>query len=196
MTFDGQHVAGEVNGDQFIYRPLRKGERERLYAEMRGMPERIAERWEREVVENRIVVAEWDCSIRDMDDETYRNVATCVLGLDNEQQEQSDEANLTECVRLWESHPWLRNTSCESCRKWLYDPLTGHLHRNNYDGELEPVPRPAGWPLPCDAGLCPKGHWKNPVEMSEKNRLALQCYEETSEPGWVKQVIENAKHSA
>lgn len=199
MIFDGHNVASEVDGDQFIYRPLRRGERERLWTEMSNMPTRIADRWEREIVESRIVVSEWACSIHELEDWKYRDIATLVLGVDNNEQEQADETNLADCVRLYEQYPWLRDVSCESCKAWMYDPLKGHVYQNNVTGELEAVQRPQGWPVPCESGACPKGHWTNPLELSPKNRLALQHYEETAGDGITgrtRRVIEDAKRSA
>lgn len=180
MICDGYNRIGAVNGDRFVYRPLTRFDRRRLECELKNLPELLAEKWERQIVERQIVVAEWDCSVHDMDDDTYRTVATLVLGYDNDAEEIADEENIAAFVYLRERWPWLATTSCGSCRAWLYDPVAGHLYRNNVDGEMEPIRRPPGYPILCEGGWCPKGHWSKPVELSEKNQLALQYHETAS----------------
>lgn len=180
MIHDGYLRIARFNGDQFVYRPLLRHERNGLETLFRDLSPLLAEKLERRLVEERIVAAEWDCAVADMDDEMYRELATLVLGYGNDEQEIADEQNLDAAVYLRERYPWLFNTPCSACRKWLYDPVAGRLFQNNVDGEMEPIPRPEGYPLLCEGGTCPKGHWSNPVELSEKNRLALQHYETSS----------------
>jgi hypothetical protein len=198
MIHDGHNRVGSVNGDAFVYRSLLRQDRRCLEALFSDLSPLLAEKLERQIVEAQIVVADWDCSVRDMDDETYRTVAELVLGYGNDEQEIADETNLAQFVELRERYPWLANTSCASCRKWLYDPVAGKLFQNNVDGEMQPIPRPDGYPLLCEGGSCPKGHWSRPVELSEKNKLALQHYETTAggdDPivGRTRKVIEDAK---
>lgn len=178
---DGYNRSGALsNGDWFVCRPLNRFERQALERELGGLPELLAEKWERQIVEQRIVVAQWDCAVADMDDTTYRELATLVIGYGSDEREVADESNLAEFVYLRERWPWLATTSCASCRKYLYDPVDGKLFENNMDGEMQPLLRPEGYPILCENGVCPKGHWKSPVELSEKNRLALQYCETTT----------------
>jgi hypothetical protein len=202
VIYDGYSRIGCVNGDQFLYRPLLRQERQYLEALFRDCTDLLAETIEKQIVEERILAAEFGCSIADFDDETYRTVATQVLGYGNDEQEIADETNLADAVYLRERSPWLAKTSCASCRKWLYDPVAGKLFQNNVDGEMQPIPRPEGYPLLCEGGTCPKGHWSKPVELSPKNQLALQHYETTAggadDPivGRTRKVIEDAKRRA
>lgn len=200
MILDGYNRTARLSsGDWFVYRALGRHDRQRLEHELKDLPDLLAEKLERQIVEGQIVVADWECSVRDMDDETYCTVATLVLGYGNDEQEIADETNLADAVFLRERYPWLANTSCASCRKWLYDPVAGKLFQNrNEDGEMQPLPRPEGYPLLCEGGACPKGHWSRPVELSETNKLALQYYETTAggdDPivGRNRKVIEDAK---
>ena len=177
MTDGYNRSACLSNGDWFVYRPLNRHDRQALESELGQLPELIAEKWERQIVERQIVVSHWECAVTDFSDDLYRELATLVLGYGNDEQEIADEQNLADGVYLRSRYPWLANTSCASCRAWLYDPVAGKLFENNIDGEMQPLPRPEGYPLLCEGGVCPKGHWSNPVELSAKNKLALQYYE-------------------
>jgi hypothetical protein len=177
MTDGYNRSACLSNGDWFVYRALTRHDRAALESEFRNLPALIAEKWERQIVERQIVVSHWDCAVADFEDDLYRELATLVLGYDTDEQEIADETNLANGVYLRTRWPWLFNTPCSACRKWLYDPVAGKLFQNNVDGEMQPLPRPDGYPLLCEGGTCPKGHWSNPVELSEKNKLALQYCE-------------------
>ena len=182
MICDGHNETGELNGDQFVYRPLRMRHRKAVWEELRRFPQRIAMRLEREIVESRIVAAEWSCAVHDFDDETYAALWKLTFGIGRTEQEQADETNLHRGVYVLRRWPHMERVSCEQCRVWQWNPLTGEQHKQMG----VPLKRRCEGTL-CDAlsrewgqlsgTACPRGYWAKPNDLSEKNRLAYQHYQ-------------------
>lgn len=60
-------------------------------------------------------------------------------------------------MRLLLFHPGLMQTTCQDCKKYLYDPKTWKLQTYRAGAEHKKLPclRPVGVPTPCDT--CPRG---------------------------------------
>ena len=84
-----------------------------------------------------------------------------------------DDKKLREGVALMMSHPNVAFRDCEHCKKWWYDEKTGEIHKKNG----RELPRPC--PPPCETSAgCPKGHWKEPKTLNERNVMAYLHYRE------------------
>lgn len=87
--------------------------------------------------------------------------------------EQTDLRNLITGAKLRMSHPKLADLSCNTCRKWWIDADTYEICRIGGD----PLSRPAHAELMCDTETgCPKGHWSDPLSLSDKNTKTWNYY--------------------
>jgi hypothetical protein len=101
----------------------------------------------------------------------------------------ADEQNLRDGVKLAIMYPHLANVSCDQCRKYSYSPFTGKTTMD--PDSLQPLLRDTkNEPLACvvherwlcggslPVGVappaCPKGHWQDEKELSERNVKAYQ----------------------
>jgi hypothetical protein len=99
----------------------------------------------------------------------------------------ADEQNLRDGVKLAIMYPHLANVTCDQCRKYSYSPFTGKTLTD--PDTLQPLLRDIkNEPLACVAReqvlrstvsqvvpqACPKGHWQDEKELSERNVKAYQ----------------------
>lgn len=84
-------------------------------------------------------------------------------------------------MRLLILHPQVATRSCEDCQQHVYDEKTGR--RQEHRGE--PVKRPKGTFPPCGYGpdKCPKGNPKAGRELTLKNWLAWEHFQECNATG-------------
>ena len=69
--------------------------------------------------------------------------------------------------------PLLDRRSCDLCKKFLFDTDTD---RPSMRGN-EPILRESHFALACDTHEgCPKGHYSNPVKLTERNEQAWQHF--------------------
>lgn len=105
------------------------------------------------------------------DSEVWLPIVSAVLGADTALQEQEDETNLREGVKLRYTYPHLEVVSCADCKKFVYSPLEGRFAPN----EGPPWLRPEGDSLLCETREgCPKGTPDRQRVLSPKNDMALK----------------------
>lgn len=81
-------------------------------------------------------------------------------------QEAADYCELRDGFSLFFEHPGMACMSCKVCHEIIVDIDKGVPHIPT--GGSEPVYRPPGINVPCDAGrTCPKGHWSKPKGFSK-----------------------------
>lgn len=171
MILDGGTILCSLsNGDRFLCRPFRKADRAAIKQTLEGVPEILGQQLIADLVESRIVKSEFETDIREWPDELCDELMRITFGVGRDEQEVADEANLRAGTVLATRTPWLAKVSCEQCGHYWYDPLVGRTAKR--DGV--PLRRIPGTPLACDSGRCPKGHWSNPVQFTERNALAFQ----------------------
>jgi len=84
------------------------------------------------------------------------------------------QRDLAACVRIELTNPLLAMRTCNSCRKWWFDPETQLISMRADD---TPLLRPKHVVVPCETNEgCPKGHYNDPIEFSEQNRQAWRHY--------------------
>lgn len=88
------------------------------------------------------------------------------------------ERELYRSALLLSTSPHLASVTCSQCREWWYDPLTGEtLKSKGRTGE--PLLRPEPKQVMCETSLgCRKGHWKDPIEVSQRSRDAIEHYKD------------------
>lgn len=87
----------------------------------------------------------------------------------------ADMKNLRDSVHILLTKPLLGIRSCDVCKAWWFDEDTGKiLLRGN-----KPARRP-GYAKPlCESesqNKCLKGHYSNPIELNERNRICWQRF--------------------
>jgi len=90
-------------------------------------------------------------------------------------------------------HPLVADRDCGHCRTYHYNEETGLVQRTRITKEL--IKRGADEVLPCDKGLCPKGHWTDQRSLSPKNVAAYHYHTRCKLTGkWVDDevVLDNA----
>lgn len=94
-------------------------------------------------------------------------------------------------MRLLTFHPVVASRPCEFCRQYQHkdEVPVGELRWTfgavRTDRSGEPIPRHKGQKTPCeiDKNACPKGHWSNPVQLTDQNWRALVHYRECKAVG-------------
>ena len=169
------------NGDGLLFRPYTRDDRASIRALLSSVPELLGNKLLADLIERQIVAAEWETDIRDWPDDLCNELMEIVLGVGRDELEVADEKNLHDGLVLRSRYPWLSKVSCEQCRYWWYSPTNGRTAKRNG----KPLKRIPGTPLLCDEGGCPKGHWSDPVQLSERNELAVrwcETYPATDDP--------------
>lgn len=93
---------------------------------------------------------------------------------------QQDADNLRRGLTIEISYPHLARVTCEQCRAWWFDPIDGTTAQQNN----QPLRRPDPDDVMCEGPRgCPKGHFKNPTTLSEKNRQAWLHFQECDATG-------------
>lgn len=167
---DGYTEEHSIDGVAILLRPFTRWDRRALGEYLLGMTDVMLHRAERRLVLSRVVDCDGD--IEDLDSVRLWELA---MGIHNTEREIADETNLSDGVFIAIRYPWLARTTCDQCRKFLWNPLTGVLHRNAGGPPLEREGDP-----PCEpaaASPCPKGHWGNPVQLSAKNQKAWRFHQ-------------------
>ena len=103
------------------------------------------------------------------DEENFNQAFQTILGKDYD--ENADIIQLQETVAVHLRYPRLLNFSCDTCRKWVSNPLKG-TYRKYARGPEDS--------LLCDTREgCPKGHHSNPLKWLRRHWQAykydLQC---------------------
>lgn len=182
MIRDGYQEIGTLStGDRFVYRPYLQADRVAIRNLLDGIPELLANELLASLIEKQIIASEWETDIRDWPDDLCNELTRIVLGIGRDEQEVADEKNLHDGLVLRTRYPWLAKVSCEQCRHWWYSPLNGRTAKR----EGQALKRIPGTPLLCEGGDCPKGHWSDPVQLSERNELAVrwcETYPATDDP--------------
>lgn len=97
--------------------------------------------------------------------ETQEEASKKILGYSSAQ-EAADYCELRDGFSLFFEHPGMACMSCKVCHEIIVDIDKGVPYIPT--GGSEPVHRPPGINVPCDAGrTCPKGHWSNPKRFSK-----------------------------
>lgn len=174
MIPDGYNYHALIDGYTFVYRRMPRADAVALNAELRGvLTDELRASATYSVLSKQVVAAEPDVDVSDLPLPVFSALLEVVFGVGAYQQEQADEKNLHDGVYLATRWPWLVKTTCEQCRHWWYDPLTGRTARP----DKEPIRRPQGIQTLCECGVCPKGHYDNPVQLSERNAAAVRFHE-------------------
>lgn len=98
------------------------------------------------------------------DEEGFDDAFRIIIGKD--QDEHSDLELFRKTVSVHLRYPRILSFPCDTCRKWVSNPLKG-THRN-YQREAEDV-------LLCETREgCPKGHHSNPLEWDRRHWQAYQ----------------------
>lgn len=88
-------------------------------------------------------------------------------------EQDKDVKNLIFGAKLRMQHPKLAQLSCDTCRKYVVDPDTWEVVERFGRG---PLPRNGG-ELLCETERgCPRGTWKAPIALSEKNTQTWNHY--------------------
>jgi hypothetical protein len=163
---DGYSQSLTVRGQVILFRPMIKMERAATSLLLKSVP-----REERLSLWLRIVGERFPLSLLvdlyENDRPEFLRVWKAVHG--DKKQERMDVENLRAGIALQVRYPHLASVSCEQCRHWQYNPLTGET------STIEGVPyrRIPGMDLLCETRSgCPKGHWKKPLGLSAKNKQA------------------------
>ena len=157
------------SGLGFEYRPLPKRYR-------RAVLSRILES------ENRVASARYElgaCVVTGVPpwDSHLDEVCSLLSGLAHEDEEERDEENLRDGVRMCLMHPEVATRSCDSCRRWWYGS-DGRIARGPSGRLLK-----RHGVVMCDTPAgCPKGHYDSQL-MSDKNQAAYSHYQECAAVG-------------
>lgn len=103
-----------------------------------------------------------------VDPDLQQEVSEILIGW---QTEAGDMKNLRQSALLMMKHPLLGIRSCQLCKTWWFDEDTRKIV--NIGGVNARRPAHAAVACDTDAG-CLKGHWSNPVELSDKNKKAWE----------------------
>lgn len=173
MICDGSNLIGELNGEEFLYRPFTRRDRRAIAEELSRLPDDLAALLTCQIAQDRIVQSTWSLPIESMPKQMAEKLLDILFGVGRNSEEESDEKNLSDGVYLQTRWPHLANVSCRQCRFWWFVPFDGRVIRR--DGT--PLRRPQGTPTPCEVRPCPKGHYDSPVELSEKNRRVFEHFQ-------------------
>lgn len=92
-----------------------------------------------------------------------------------------DARNLLAGVSLEVRHPHLAKVTCDQCRDWWFDPIEGTTVKDQ-DGNA--ARRESRDDVLCNTLTgCPRGHFTNPVSLSDKNRQAWRHFQECDAVG-------------
>lgn len=166
MIDDGYTKVIHLSGPVF-YRPMTAAQREHVWWMADAMDEDASEAFIEEAIRMQIVHG---------DVQDVNTVRFAVFG--DPEEEERDEENLREGVKVVHKYPWLKNVTCSQCRVWWFNPLDGTCATR--DGQQL---RRCGKVLCETNDSCPKGHWKSPIEFSEKNQRAYDHYLECKATG-------------
>lgn len=172
---DGYTEHAEFDGDWIVYRPFTRFERTAIGRFLDPLPDSLGERIERRLVASRIVYAAWGAGIDAFDEPDFQELRWLTFGVGRTQQELDDETNLFRGALLLARHPHFARFTCEQCRVWHFDPETFTPIRRHWSEPLRK--KAAGDAVQCEVAECPRGHWRDPVEFSEKNRMAWRHYQ-------------------
>lgn len=145
-----------------------------------GVPFRPVLRWRRAWIEDRIAANDWNAVDRflwrDIEpDEQQRDAILEVALKYPDTEEAEDEENLKRFLQLIKDEPLLAQRSCDVCRRyWFDEEIRKAVSRGG-----KPLPRPQHSPVSCETSAgCPKGHYDNPVSLSDRNTQTLWYYEQ------------------
>lgn len=175
MIDDGYYLTHEIIADEcslrVVYRPALRRERYELANRLHFLnDDRLARECYAAEIEKRV----WNIADVPTGASCVRApLLDAVLGIDPKNPEGEDAENLREGLRLELENPGLAKVSCNECRKFWMDPLTGQtVIRGGRKME-----RPDYARLLCETARgCPKGHYSNPKGLSAKNRKAMRHY--------------------
>lgn len=90
-----------------------------------------------------------------------------------DRQEGEDEENLRAVLAIIKKEPLLAQRPCRTCLKyWFDEDVKKAVSRNG-----KPLLRPDHAPVACDTSAgCLKGHYEDPVVLSERNRQTMWYY--------------------
>lgn len=80
-------------------------------------------------------------------------------------------------------HPTVAYRDCEDCKAWMYDEETGERALRHGRPIKRAGKPPCGFPTGPDTTRCPKGTPEAGIELSERNWLAWQHYQECAAVG-------------
>lgn len=136
----------------------------------------------RNAVQNRIVNHSPDAieQIATLDSDGFTAIAKTILGVGNFHREREDAKNLFDGVLLVSRFPWFARVSCDTCRKYWFNPLSGKFTAFVADGK----PAEREGQVLCETHTkCPVGHYSKQKRLTAKNRLAFQHYLECKATG-------------
>lgn len=174
----------------FIYRPTPRNEVLTLTQIVESLEDGTAVAFVCNWLQKHIVATDWRASLRllhERHDEQFERLMLTVMGLvpDVSGQrwwdiESNWLRNLEQGIKLERTNKKLASRSCDDCRRWLYN-AAGELVIRNSTGE----PELREGSVPCETVNvgCPKGHWSDPLSLSEENKAALTHYLECKATG-------------
>lgn len=181
MIDDGYNETGKVAGYTLVYRPLLRHQRVEIQNLLEYVLEEDFAEQAADIMWPRII---YGPDLNDkLDEEQLAQLFLLVTGFGRAEQERNDEQNLRHGTRIHLRFPHLSETSCDSCRAWFWDPITGR------NAQRPPVRRPEGAPLLCEIPMpprvsaCPKGHYSKPLTFSPKNLQAYRHFRECEATG-------------
>lgn len=115
-----------------------------------------------------------------LDSNEFTSIAKRVIGVGNFRRERDDAKNLFDGVLLVSRFPWFAKVSCDTCRKYWFNPLSGKFTAFVADGK----PAEREGQVLCETHTkCPVGHYSKQKRLTAKNRLAFQHYLECKATG-------------
>jgi len=168
---DGYNEALAVAGTTVEFRPLLSRERQLLVARLRDLSPNDASRYLKDTARSRVV---WGEIRFDELDPIQARAVIAKIAAKSGVKEAADVANLHAGVQIELKYPHLSKTTCDYCKAWWYDPMTGVT--TEQDGcALQREPESE---LLCVIDRCPRGTPEKPNVLSGKNRWAWLHFQE------------------
>lgn len=150
-----------VNGRDLLIRRMIRCEREKLFSWIPNQG-----KWSvQSVLASRVIEGEPNWT------DDWDDLWVEISGIRSDESEQSDIDNLYRGVLLAHRHPEVAGRDCNSCREWWYGPNGRPLV------DSQGLKRKRVGVVPCETQIgCPKGHYSNQTDLSQKNQNAYEHY--------------------